>query len=202
MNEIPHPDHRPPRHGRTAIVLAATVAGMLGLTYASVPLYKLFCAATGYGGTTQRAEDGAAAPAVTSDRLFTVQFDANTSGELPWTFKPEQASVTVKAGEQKVIYYKAINHADRPVTGRALFNVTPDKTGPYFVKIACFCFEEQTLQPGQEIDMPVLFYIDPAVADDRNVDEVKTITLSYTFFRDQNDEAQAAAAPTPAAPIN
>jgi len=201
MRETPNPDHRPPRHGRTAFILAGTVAGMIGLTYASVPLYKLFCAATGYGGTTQRAEAGAA-PTVVSDRVFTVQFDANTSGNLPWTFKPEQTSVTVKAGEQKVIYYKAINHADHPVTGRALFNVTPDKTGPYFTKIACFCFEEQTLQAGQEVDMPVLFYIDPEVVNDHNVDEVKTITLSYTFFRDQDDEAKAAAAPAPATPTN
>lgn len=201
MRETPNTDYRPPRHGRTALILAGTVAGMIGLTYASVPLYKLFCAATGYGGTTQRAEAGAA-PTVVSDRVFTVQFDANTSGNLPWTFRPEQTSVTVRAGEQKVIYYKAINHADHPVTGRALFNVTPDKTGPYFTKIACFCFEEQTLQAGQEVDMPVLFYIDPEVVNDHNVDEVKTITLSYTFFRDQDDEAKAAAAPAPATPTN
>ncbi|PWR21474.1 cytochrome c oxidase assembly protein [Zavarzinia aquatilis] len=201
MRDTPNPDYRPPRHGRTALVLAATVAGMIGLTYASVPLYYLFCAVTGYGGTTQRAAEGDA-PTVVSDRVFTVQFDANTSGDLPWTFKPEQASVTVRAGEQKVVFYKAINHADRPVTGRALFNVTPDKTGPYFTKIACFCFEQQTLQAGQEVDMPVLFYIDPEVVEDRNVDEVKTITLSYTFFRDQDDEAKAAAAPAPATPTN
>lgn len=195
------PDYRPPRHGRTAAILAATALGMIGLSFASVPLYDIFCRVTGYGGTTQRAESGAAAPAV-SDRSFTVQFDANTSSELPWLFKPEQASVTLKAGEQKLIFYKAVNHADRPVTGRAVFNVTPDKSGPYFVKVSCFCFNEQTLQPGQSVDMPVLFYVDPEITTDRNLDEVKTITLSYTFFRDKDDAAQAATSPAPATPTN
>ncbi|PWR19850.1 cytochrome c oxidase assembly protein [Zavarzinia compransoris] len=182
-----------PNHGRTALYLSATVAGMLGLTYASVPLYDLFCRVTGYGGTPQRASEAEARAVTTDAREFTIRFDANISGGLPWTFKPEQTSVTVKAGEQKVVFYKAINHSDRPVTGRATFNVTPDKTGPYFVKVDCFCFTEQTLQPGQDVDMPVLFYVDPAVSDDNRLNEVKTITLSYTFFRDANDVPAASA---------
>ncbi len=193
MSELP-PGYRPPRHGRTALVLSLAVAGMLGLSYASVPLYELFCKVTGYAGTTQRA-DAADAPAdAVSDRTFTVQFDANTAGDLPWTFRPEQRAVTVRAGEQKLVFYKAVNNTSRPVTGRATFNVTPDKSGQYFVKIACFCFEEQTLQPGQSVDMPVTFYVDPAVLKDRNLDEVKTITLSYTFFRAQDDETRSSSA--------
>lgn len=185
--------YRPPRHGRTALVLAGVVAGMIGLTYASVPLYYLFCAVTGLGGTTQRAtgDDAAVAAAAISDREFTVRFDAMTASTLPWSFKPEQRQVTVKAGEQKLVYFKAVNDAKTPVTGRATFNVTPLKSGQYFVKIACFCFDEQTLQPGQSIDMPVLFYVDPAISTDRNLDEVKTITLAYTFYRDRDDAANA-----------
>lgn len=191
-----NPQYRPPRHGRTALILAGTVAGMLGLTYASVPLYDLFCRVTGYAGTTQRADAESAPTQAVSDRVFTVQFDANTASGLPWTFQPEQRSVTVRAGEQKLVFYKARNNSSRPVTGRATFNVTPDKSGQYFVKIACFCFDEQTLQPGQEVDMPVTFYVDPALLQDRNLDEVKTITLSYTFFRDQNDETQSSSLPS------
>ncbi|MCF4166523.1 cytochrome c oxidase assembly protein [Zavarzinia compransoris] len=196
MSRQPLPEgYRPPRHGRTALVLAGVVAGMIGLTYASVPLYYLFCAVTGLGGTTQRATDDEArvAAAAVSDREFTVRFDAQTASTLPWTFKPEQRQVTVKAGEQKLVFFKAANDAKTPVTGRATFNVTPLKSGQYFVKIACFCFDEQTLQPGQSVDMPVLFYVDPAISDDRNLDEVKTITLSYTFYRDRDDTADAAA---------
>lgn len=184
-----------PKHGRLALYLSATVAGMLGLSFASVPLYDMFCRVTGYGGTPLRASEEQASAVVADTREFTIRFDANTSGELPWTFKPEQKTVTVKAGEQKVIFYKAINHSDRPVTGRATFNVSPDKTGPYFVKVDCFCFTEQTLQPGQDVDMPVLFYVDPAISDEARLSEVKTITLSYTFFRDANDTAASAAAP-------
>lgn len=184
-----------PNHGRLALYLSATVAGMLGLSFASVPLYDMFCRVTGYGGTPLRASEEQASAVVADTREFTIRFDANTSGELPWTFKPEQKTVTVKAGEQKVIFYKAINHSDRPVTGRATFNVSPDKTGPYFVKVDCFCFTEQTLQPGQDVDMPVLFYVDPAISDEARLSEVKTITLSYTFFRDANDTAASAAAP-------
>ncbi|MDD3446099.1 MAG: cytochrome c oxidase assembly protein [Zavarzinia sp.] len=205
MSGKPLPEgYRPPRHGLTALVLAATVAGMIGLTYASVPLYYLFCAVTGLGGTTQRAdaEQAAAAAAVVSDREFTVRFDAMTASTLPWTFKPEQRQVTARAGEQKMVFFKAVNNSKETVTGRATFNVTPLKSGQYFVKIACFCFDEQTLQPGQSVDMPVLFYVDPAITQDHNLDEVKTITLSYTFYRDRNDTADAAAHAAPAATTN
>ncbi|MFA5122658.1 cytochrome c oxidase assembly protein [Zavarzinia sp.] len=197
------PDYRPPRHGRTALILAGVFFGMIGLTYASVPLYYLFCEATGFGGATKRADTGGTQASVpVLNREFTIRFDSNMASDLPWQFKPEQASVTIKAGEQKVIFYKAVNNAARPVTGRATFNVTPVKSGEYFVKVQCFCFDEQTLQPGQSVDMPVLFYIDPAVVQDHNMDEVKTITLSYTFFRAQDDEAKAAAAAAPGTPTN
>jgi cytochrome c oxidase assembly protein subunit 11 len=166
---------------RTAFVLSAVVCGMLGLAYASVPLYKLFCQVTGYGGTTQRAEQAPEAD-VASDRTIKVLFDANTAKELPWDFKPEQRSVTVRVGEESLAFFSAHNPDDRAVTGQATFNVTPAKAGLYFVKMACFCFEEQTLQPGQSVDMPVAFYVDPEIEKDPNLDDVSEITLSYTFF--------------------
>lgn len=166
---------------RTAFVLSAVVCGMLGLAYASVPLYQLFCQVTGYGGTTQRAEQAPGAETA-SNRTIKVLFDANTATDLPWDFKPEQRSVTVRVGEEGLAFFSAHNSDDAAVTGQATFNVTPDKAGLYFVKVACFCFDEQTLQPGQSVDMPVAFYIDPAIEEDPNLDEVSEITLSYTFF--------------------
>jgi cytochrome c oxidase assembly protein subunit 11 len=172
----------------TLLVLVGVVAGMGGLAYASVPLYRLFCQVTGYGGTTQRADDAAAGESVpVGDRVITVRFDSNVSPRLPWTFRPEQRAIDVRVGEEGLAFYSARNNADVPVTGQATFNVTPLKAGVYFVKVACFCFEEQTLAAGQRADMPVSFFIDPAIADDRNLDEVGTITLSYTFFRADGD---------------
>ncbi len=162
-----------------AIGLLGVVAGMAGLTYASVPLYRLFCQVTGYGGTTQVA---AAAPGASDGRTITVRFDATVSPSLPWTFEPVVRAVEVKVGEERLAYYRATNLSDRPATGMATFNVTPLKAGLYFNKIACFCFDRQVLQPGQSVEMPVSFYIDPEIAGDPNLDEVKTITLSYTFF--------------------
>ncbi len=166
---------------RTAFVLSAVVCGMLGLAYASVPLYKLFCQVTGYGGTTQRAEQ-APTSETASTRMIKVLFDANTATDLPWDFKPEQRTVTVRVGEEALAFFSAHNTADSAVTGQATFNVTPDKAGLYFVKVACFCFDEQTLQPGQSVDMPVAFYVDPAIEEDPNLEDVSEITLSYTFF--------------------
>ena len=175
------------RKAATAGLLGGVVVAMVGLAFASVPLYRLFCQVTGYGGTTQRAVE-AAAPAV-GDRVVTVRFDATTDQQLPWRFHPEQRAVEVRVGEQALAFYRAENRSDRPVTGRATFNVTPFKAGSYFVKIDCFCFTEQTLAPGEAVDMPVTFYVDPAIAEDRNLDDVGTITLSYTFFRAQGDGA-------------
>ncbi len=167
------------KNRRVALVSAAVVVGMVGLAYASVPLYRLFCQVTGFGGTTQRAE---AAPSKTVDRRMTILFDANTAGSLPWTFEPVQRSLDVKVGEENFAYYRATNNSDHAITGSAVFNVTPDTTGAYFNKIECFCFTEQTLKPGQTVEMPVSFFIDPAIVDDRGLDKINTITLSYTFY--------------------
>ncbi|PWC37592.1 cytochrome c oxidase assembly protein [Azospirillum sp. TSO35-2] len=178
--------------------LFGLVLGMIGLTYASVPLYSLFCAATGFGGTTQRAEQAAARIV---DRKVTVRFNADTNGALPWSFRPEQKEVVLKLGETAFAAYRAENKGAKPTVGTAVYNVTPEKVGSYFNKIQCFCFTEQVMQPGQAVDMPVVFFVDPAMADDPNMDDVTTITLSYTFFRAKDSEAvlaQQAASPAPA----
>ncbi len=153
---------------------------MVMLAYASVPLYRLFCQVTGFGGTTQVS---AGPSGKLLDRQVTVRFDANTSPGLPWSFQPEQRAVTVQVGEQNLAFYRATNNGSEPIVGTATFNVTPDKAGIYFNKVACFCFTEQKLAPGESMDFPVSFFVDPAIAGDRKLDDVHTITLSYTFFR-------------------
>ncbi len=167
------------RNFSLALNLLALAAGMLMLAYASVPLYRLFCQITGYGGTTQAA---AHAPGAVGGRVMTVTFNADTDPALPWQFTPGERAHKVKIGEQTLTHFVARNLADHPVTGRAVFNVVPFKAGPYFVKIACFCFTEQTLAAGQKADMPVSFYIDPSIMDDPDLKALKTITLSYTFY--------------------
>lgn len=167
------------KNRKVAMIFAAVVVGMVGLAYASVPLYRLFCQVTGFGGTTQRAE---AAPSKTVDRRMTILFDANTAGSLPWTFEPVQRSLDVKVGEENFAYYRATNNSDHAITGSAVFNVTPDTTGAYFNKIECFCFTEQTLQPGETVEMPIVFFVDPDIAENRDLDTVRDITLSYTFY--------------------
>ena len=174
----------------TAVVLFGVVAGMTGLAFASVPLYQLFCQVTGFGGTPQVGLSEENGPVV-SDRRITVRFDANVSPSLPWRFKPEQREVNVKIGESSLAVYEAANLGERPITGHATFNVTPYKAAQYFVKVACFCFDDQTLEAGQRVDMPVSFYVDPEILNDVNTRDVKTITLSYTFFRSEQDEADA-----------
>jgi cytochrome c oxidase assembly protein subunit 11 len=160
--------------------MAAGIAvGMVGLSYASVPLYQLFCQVTGYGGTTKRAE---AAPEKTSNRMFTVRFDSNVSSNLPWSFKPKQLEIKVRAGEQSLAFYRATNLSDHPVTGTAIFNVTPGEAGQYFNKIECFCFTEQTLKPGESADLPVSFFVDPDIDQDPDLKTLTTITLSYSFY--------------------
>jgi len=158
---------------------AALVAGMVGMAYAAVPLYQIFCQVTGYGGTTNQAD---AAPGLILDRDMTVRFDANVSRDLPWAFQPAHGPITLKVGETGLAFYRAVNNTDETIVGTATFNVTPAQAGYYFSKIECFCFTEQTLKPGQTVDMPVTFFIDPEIADDPDLDSVKTITLSYTFF--------------------
>ena len=167
------------KNRKVALLFATLVVAMVGLAYASVPLYRMFCQATGFGGTTQRAE---AAPEATIDRHMKIIFDANTAPSLPWTFEPVQRSLIVKVGEENFAYYRATNRADHSITGTAVFNVTPDTAGAYFNKIQCFCFTEQTLKPGQSIELPVSFFVDPAIVDDHGMDKVATITLSYTFY--------------------
>ena len=179
------------RKGITVLCLLVVLGGMGTLTAYSVELYEIFCRVTGYGGTTQIADRP-------SDRVInrtiTVRFNADTNGGLPWRFEPVQDSVTVRVGEQAMAFYQAKSLSDRPVAGTATFNVTPAKAGQYFNKIDCFCFTEQTLDPGQTADLPVLFFVDPEIADDPNMADVTTITLSYTFFKapgakDENDES-------------
>ncbi len=167
------------RNRRFLFSLFGFVGLMVGLAYASVPLYDLFCRVTGFGGTTQEAD---AAPGAVEGRMITVRFNADINNGLPWKFQPEQREVTVPIGEETLIAYEAKNLAARTTTGTALFNVTPLKAGKYFSKIACFCFDEQSLEPGQEVSMPVTFFVDPAILEDRLTQDVNTITLSYTFF--------------------
>lgn len=167
------------KNTRLAINLAVAAAGMLMLAYASVPLYRLFCQMTGYNGTTQQA---AHAPGRVVNRTITVDFNADHDAGLPWAFTPGEKSHRVKVGEQALTYFTAKNLSNAPVTGHATYNVLPFKAGSYFVKIACFCFKEQTLAAGQEIQMPVSFFIDPSIMDDPEMADVQTITLSYTFF--------------------
>ena len=167
---------------RMAVNLAMIVAGMLMLAYASVPLYSLFCRVTGFAGTTQKAIVAPPASAILK-RQMRVMFNADIDPSLAWTFKPLQNLVTVRVGEKKLVFFTAKNNSNVPLTGIATFNVTPEKAGGYFNKIACFCFTNQTLAPGQEVTMPVSFFIDPAIADDKNLDELQDITLSYTFFK-------------------
>ncbi len=171
---------------RLTVLLPVFMLATMGvLVYYAVPLYQLFCQITGYGGTTQAALE---APGAVSDREITVSFDANVNPELPWRFRPAQHAVTLPVGEERLAFYEARNTSDQIVVGSATFNVTPAKAGQYFVKIDCFCFTEQSLEPGQRVDMPVTFFIDPAILDDPNMDDVDDITLSYTFFR--NEEAE------------
>jgi cytochrome c oxidase assembly protein subunit 11 len=167
------------RNRKTAQTLAMLVLGMVMLSFASVPLYDLFCRVTGFGGTPQVADRGS--ETVTS-RKFTVRFNADTSPELPWRFQPLQKEVDVFAGENRLVFYEALNEAKSPVTGMAVYNVTPAEAGIYFNKVQCFCFERQELASGQDMTMPVSFFIDPAIADDPEMKNVDTITLSYTFF--------------------
>ena len=172
------------KNARMALMLAGMVAVMIGVSFASVPLYRLFCQVTGFGGTTQVA---ASAPGEVGERVIKVRFNADVNQKLPWAFQPAQREVTLRVGESGLAFYRARNLAARPTVGVSTFNVTPQKAGAYFNKVQCFCFEEQTLQPGQEVDMAVSFFVDPAIADDPNLDDVKTITLSYTFFASLDD---------------
>jgi len=162
-------------------VLAALL--MLGLGFAAVPLYRIFCQVTGFAGTTQRATAEEAASVKATSLAMSVRFDANVAPNLPWTFEPEQVTQDIRIGERAIAFFIARNNSDQPVTGQASYNVEPEQTAPFFNKVQCFCFTRQTLQPHQEVRMPVLYYVDPKILDDENSKGVEQITLSYTFHR-------------------
>ena len=172
------PDRQHSSNLRIAVILGGIVAGMVGMAYAAVPLYALFCQVTGFGGTTQVADGN---PKGTIAREMTVRFDSNVDGGLAWTVTPSRP-VTGKIGEVTTISYVATNHSDKTVTGTAIFNVVPETAGAYFNKIECFCFTEQTLAPGETIEMLVTFFVDPDLAGNEELDTVRQITLSYTFY--------------------
>jgi cytochrome c oxidase assembly protein subunit 11 len=163
---------------RTALLAAAGVCGMTGLGFASVPLYRMFCEATGLDGTTNRAE---AAPGAVG-RKITVAFDSNVGKGLDWKFRPEVEQDTIDIGARDMAFFTATNRSSQPITGTASFNVTPAQAGRYFTKIECFCFTEQTLKPGETVRMPVIYFVDPKLLDDPDARDIDTITLSYTFY--------------------
>jgi cytochrome c oxidase assembly protein subunit 11 len=176
---------------RVVIACSAFVASMLGVSYAAVPLYQLFCQVTGYGGTTQRTEQ---LSDTILDRTVKVRFDANTASGLPWDFKPVQREIEVRIGETVLVNYTATNTADISTTGQATFNVTPMAAGAYFNKVQCFCFTETELKPGESMEMPVLFFVDPAIVEAAETQNIEAITLSYTFFPHETEKPVAAVA--------
>ena len=169
------------RNARTGLIALGGALAMLGLGFASVPLYRIFCQVTGFGGTTMKVSGAQAASVKVAEGHISVRFDANVDRGMPWKFAPQQVTQDMRIGTRKMAFYKAENLSDKPVTGVASFNVEPEYVGKYFNKIQCFCFERQTLQPGQSIDMPVIYYIDPKILDDPEAKNVEQITLSYTF---------------------
>ena len=174
------------RNKKIALGCALFAMSMVGVAYAAVPLYRIFCQVTGYGGTTQIAEQQSD---VILSKTINVRFDGNMSKKLDWSFEPVERQIKIRIGETRLVYFKAKNLGKTRTTGTATFNVTPQSAGAYFNKIACFCFTKQTLEPGQVAEMPVSFYIDPEIVNDKDLDGVATITLSYTFFRAKNDES-------------
>jgi cytochrome c oxidase assembly protein subunit 11 len=182
----------------TALQLLGVVVLMGSLSFAAVPFYDWFCRVTGYGGTTTTA----AAPSErVLEHTIKVRFDASVDRDMPWTFRPMQREIEVRLGETALVFYEAVNPTDRPVAGTASFNVAPYSAGSYFAKIACFCFEMQVLQPGERVEMPVTFYVDPEILQDREAKGLHTITLSYTFHLTDLPEEQAAALALPAATV-
>ncbi|MEZ5816397.1 MAG: cytochrome c oxidase assembly protein [Hyphomicrobiaceae bacterium] len=178
---------------KVAIICAAVAVGMIGLAYASVPLYSLFCRVTGYAGTTQRAT----APShEVLDRKMTIRFDANVAPGLDWEFVPEITSTEVRIGENTLAFFRATNRSGVAQTGTATFNVTPEQSGSFFNKVQCFCFTEQRLEPGETVEMPVSFFVDPAIVKDTDGAFVRSITLSYTFHPVSKPKASAAVRPT------
>ncbi len=183
------------RNARTAWRLVLVVAGMLGLAYAAVPLYEAFCKATGFGGTPLIAQEGDR-PVIS--RTVQVRFDSNTDPNLPWRFEPLEREVRVHLGEEKLVHFRATNVSQRPIVGTATYNVTPERSAAWFNKLQCFCFTEQLLQPGQSVDMPVVFFVDADMDKDRRYDDIRTITLSYTFYEAKTERAKTLLGGAPA----
>jgi cytochrome c oxidase assembly protein subunit 11 len=184
--------------------LTGILAFMVGLTYAAVPLYRIFCAHTGFGGTPVRA-DGSQVSVRPIDRTVTVTFTGDVNQDLPWAFYPKQNKIEARVGETYLAFFEAENLTDKPITGQATYNVSPEPWGPYFVKIQCFCFNQQTLQPHEKVEMPVTFYLDPALAKDHLLDRMSDVTLSYTFFKSaepQQSTTAGAAALSPTKTVN
>ena len=175
------------KNARLAWTLAAAVGGMLALAYAASPLYDMFCRATGFGGTPQVAQEGERS---VLSRTVNVRFDSNVDVNLPWRFTPLEREVKVKLGEERLVHYRVTNVSQRPIVGTSTYNVTPETAGSWFNKLQCFCFTEQLLMPGQSVDMPVVFFVDPEMDKDRRYDNVRTITLSYTFFEAKTERAK------------
>jgi cytochrome c oxidase assembly protein subunit 11 len=183
----PSPFDRDRRNRRTLVAMAGVGLAMLGLGFASVPLYRIFCEQTGFGGTTARAAADTQV-AVAAGHTMSIRFDSNVQPGMPWQFYPEHRIDTVTVGAKDMAIFIAKNMSDKPVTGTASFNVTPTQAGAYFTKIQCFCFTQQTLQPGQEVRMPVLFYVDPKILKDPDNKDTQQITLSYTFYPVEQDK--------------
>jgi cytochrome c oxidase assembly protein subunit 11 len=188
--ERPDPAVLARKNKRLAFASFGFVAFMVGVSFAAVPLYDLFCRVTGFGGTPMI---GQAAPATPGEATITVRFNANTQPNLPWQFTAQSRAMTLHVGEEGLAFYTARNTSDRPVTGISAYNVTPEIVGRYFHKTACFCFEEQTLEAGQQVDMPLTFWVDPRIAQDPATRDIRTITVSYTFFRSLQDAERAGA---------
>ncbi|MDT0575251.1 cytochrome c oxidase assembly protein [Croceicoccus sp. F390] len=168
---------------RVGVIALLIAAAMLGLGYAAVPLYRMFCQVTGLGGTTQQATQAEADVVAVSTRMMSIRFDGNVERGMNWSFRPEHSTDNVAVGARDMAVFLARNDSDQPVTGTATFNVSPTQAGKYFNKIQCFCFTDQTLEPGQEMRMPVLYFVDPAILDDPDTKDLEQITLSYTFYQ-------------------
>jgi len=179
------------KNQKTLLTVLLVVAGMIGLAFASVPLYDVFCRVTGFGGTPLISESAPSEDEII-DREITVYFNTDTDPNLDWSFRPEKKKITLKIGEQRLINFIAENTSDTSITGTAVYNVLPLKLGAYFHKTQCFCFDRQTLTPGQRMNMPVVFYIDPKIVENQNLDDVSTVTLSYSFFKADSKELDAA----------
>lgn len=192
-----HAADRKIRNRRVGFIMLLLALGMLGLGYAAVPLYRVFCQVTGYGGTPKRVDEVQAAGVKASGHQMSVRFDANIDRDMPWTFKPEQVTQTVVLGARSMALFDAENNSDQTITGTASFNVMPEDAAAYFNKIQCFCFTEQTLKPHEKVRMPVIYYVDPKILDDKDAKDTQQITLSYTFHV-AADSPSRAGGPQPA----